>query len=127
MRMHEAIVLPSVFGCQADDTIAHYVVCPALRAIVFEAFGGIPGSSPLNILAALSLQPCTDRQIVILYLSHTLYHAQKYYVLDNPSLLSDTAITLHALRRTYLTDLARACIRQFEGKFDLHAVLRAIG
>ena len=126
-RMHESVVLSCVFGCASPDCTSHYICCPVLRAIVFLSLGlPVPPQVP-RPLAALSLAPCTARQIIILYLSFSLYHARKNHYKTLHSLPPPYPILFTLQDHFCSVNNAHAVLTKLNSRLNVQQLTAALG
>ena len=74
-RMHENIIWPCIFGCEANDEIAHYIVCPALWHI---ACTQTSFEESIYIRERLCFVQPSLEKLKRLALAHLVYHACKF-------------------------------------------------
>ena len=74
-RMHENIKWPCIFGCEANDEIAHYFVCPALWHI---ACTQTSFEESIYIRERLCFVQPSLEKLKRLALAHLVYHACKF-------------------------------------------------
>ena len=76
-RLHEAVQLPCLFGCTAQDDLAHYISClPLWKAIDHALPLHLPSTSPPHRLACSAFATIFD--MIRLALAHWVYHAVKH-------------------------------------------------
>jgi hypothetical protein len=91
-RMHEDNRLPCMFGCcDSDDTICHYLICPALWQLAREACSGEESSNIAYRLCLVSPSANSLRRLAIVF---GIYHACKNDSLapSTPALVQSRAV-----------------------------------
>ena len=72
--MHEATLLPSLFGCtDAKDEFRHYMTCPILWQLAKEALS--LRENFFDVGHRLCLTDCNHNRLKLLGYCHLLYHA----------------------------------------------------
>ena len=74
VRMHEPHKLECIYGCNAEDSMIHYLECPALWFIVNQH---IMDEASICIPQRLCLQQPSCRKLQRLALCYGVYHACK--------------------------------------------------
>ena len=74
-RMHENIKWPCIFGCEANDEIAHYFVCPVLWHI---ACSQTSFEESIYVSERLCFVQPSLEKLKRLALAHSIYHACKF-------------------------------------------------
>ena len=74
-RMHENICWPCIFGCEANDEIRHYFICPTLWSI---ACAQLSVEESIFVSERLCLVQPSIEKLKRLALAHTIYHACKF-------------------------------------------------
>ncbi len=73
--MHEDIKWPCIFGCEANDEIAHYIVCPILWHI---ACSQTSSEDSIYVSERLCFVQPSLEKLKRLALAHSIYHACKF-------------------------------------------------
>ena len=120
-RMHSAIQLSCVFGCRDHGSVAHYLTCPTLRDVALASLGVRAGTAAPDLLAALSVQPFADRQIIISYLYFTLYHSRRHDFSSTPPY----PIPFSDAEFRFAVSTATAALRELQGRFDVQVFFGA--
>ena len=74
-RMHDSKVLPCIFGCDADDSLCHYLKCEPLWTLVYSCFKCNIRylSQPIHERACVNnLHSCNNAR---LYTAYSAYHS----------------------------------------------------
>ena len=73
-RMHEPDKLKCLFGCDAKDSLEHYIICRLLWSVLDCAFGG--NLNP-NLFARVNYSAPSSRQCCLIATAFEIYHALK--------------------------------------------------
>ena len=113
--MHEPVRLPCIFGCSEPDSLLHYLCCTKLRALAVAALK-LPGPvQTRSVLLSLAVSPSKLLQIYILYVSFTLYHICKKYLLNDVSVDHQACpLILSQAQQQHFTAVAAAVARKLE-------------
>jgi len=76
-RMHEDIALPCIFGCDASDTLSHYICCdPLWTAVISSSYKNVEllNCSPL---VRLCLETPSVESARLIAIAFSCYHSLK--------------------------------------------------